>query len=279
MSPRNDWRALGREWLAALLAFSILIGGCPRNVGTGDGDTGGKFTHGTMYINQETTSSVQIAGKTDAGDSYYVFGTRNAAGRLEEIQSIVIEQARGDRSFVTFESGRPVHVQGPDGSYAHISYQEISSDRLAGSISLYDASTGSIESYTADIDLQETLATVANLVQQTTGQSLQVVSAAGDDTIDTGKARDRSSIITIVPLYAVMVVPLVVAVGVMTVILGQIVVAIGAVVTAAIEAVVVAAFAPLFIIGSLLQDTVLRIRVIPLTAVFTLPEFPTIVLF
>lgn len=281
MPTLRELRSLGRDWLASLLAFSMLLtGGCPRNGGVDDGDgkTGG-IARGTMYINDDAASAVQIAGRNDANDSFYVFGTRSSTGRLEEVESIVIQQANGDRSFVIFESGRPVHIQGPDGSYAHVEYQEISSTRLAGSIDLFDAATGNVETYTADIDLQQTLANVAALVEQSTGRSLDVVAVSGDDTLDTGKSRDRSSVITIIPLYAVMVIPFVAAVGIMTVILGQIVYAIAAAVTAAIEAVVLAAFLPLFIIGELLGDTVLRIRVIPLTAVFTLPDFPTVILF
>ena len=172
MSTRSSWRAIAREWFWALTCYSLLIApfGCELRTGGSLQDGIGAALDYGLFINEDTDDPLLIAARNSNGDAFFVFGTRDANGNLEEIESISVLTAEGEESFITFELGRPVHIQGPDGSYAHITYTEVSAERLTAGVELYNAATTEKETFQIDIDLEQTAAQIAELVRAATGQ-------------------------------------------------------------------------------------------------------------
>lgn len=275
MSIRSSWRTVGREWFCALTCYSLLIApfGCEL---LGGGLDGGTLSTG-LFINEDTEDPLLIAGRNANGDAFFVFGTRDESGGLEEIESILVRTADGEESFIAFELGRPVHVQGADGSYVHIWYEEVSAERLTANVELYDAATGAQSTYTVDIDLEQTAAQIAEFVTQVTGQELETAGLVGNEiVVKEGQQRVRITIFS--PWYAAFVLPLVAAVGLMTVVLGQVLVAVYALVAATMQLVLLAVFSPLFLIAEILDDAVWRVQLVPLTLVFDFRPLPPVVI-
>jgi uncharacterized membrane protein len=279
MSIRSAWRTIGWEWFCALTCYSLLIApfGCELTAGGPGGGLlgglGGALDTG-LFINEDGDDPLLIAGRNADGDAFFVFGTRNDSGGLEEIESIVVRTAGGDESFMAFQSGRPVHVEGADGSYAHISYEEVSAERLTAHVELYDAATGQESAYTVDVDLEQTAQQIAALVADVTGQELDA------SALSTAKeSRQRVRITIFSPLYALLVMPIVAAVALTTVILGQVLVAVYALVAATVQLVLLAVFSPLFLLAEILSDTVWRVEIVPLSLIFdSLPTPPIVIL-
>ncbi|MBI5864229.1 MAG: hypothetical protein HZB38_06955 [Planctomycetes bacterium] len=122
MPLTRETRRIVNEWLAGVLCVSLLLapmGGCPQN-GDNTGDGGDSSTSSGLFINQDSSGNVLMAARGQDGAEFFVFGSRGANGGLEEVDSILVRTASDEEAFVTFESGRPVHAQGPDGSYCHI---------------------------------------------------------------------------------------------------------------------------------------------------------------
>jgi hypothetical protein len=286
MFGRSCFRGGTREWLTALCAYALLVApfGCEvQSLLLNDGDDSGGGASGLdttssgLFINSDDSSNLLAAGRDARGDAFYVFGTRDAQGGLREIESILVQTADGGSSFIAFESGRPVLAEGPDGSYVHITYAQVSSSRLAATAELYDARAQQKSSYVVDVDLEQSAAQIAELVETITGRELKAPSVAGQS-----KSKDdgRSLRITIFsPLFVLFVIPLVVAVQATIVVLGQVLAAIFAAVAATIQAALLAALLPLFLISGLLGDVLIRIEFLSLFDVFdALPPPPLIVL-
>jgi hypothetical protein len=307
MRPQLELRAAAREWFIALTCFSLMIApfGCrlqssaPADDLTGSGGAGGSsgLTAG-LFIESDFAAAHLLGGRNAEGDSFFVYGTRDSQGNLQEVQSILVRTVDGQESFLAFESGRPVHARGPDGSYVHVTYGEVSAERVTATVVLYNAATGEKQTYPVEIDLRQTAAQVAELVRNVTGQELETVSeadaraAAGasakpldqqggeQDARPLGKlsGQERVRITIFSPLFSIFVVPLVALVALTTVILGQILVALYALVAAAVQAVLLAVFAPLFLIGELLGRAIVRIELLPLGLIFLNIPPPPIVL-
>ncbi len=309
MCSRCEWRAAAREWFVALVCYSLVIApfGCrlpsfaPLDDLPGSANPGGtgEPTAG-LFIESDFTTSHLLGGRNAGGDSFFVYGTRDSQGNLQEIQSILIRTADGQETFLAFESGRPVHARGPDGSYVHVTYSEISLDRLKAAAELYNAATGEKQIYPVEIDLRQTATQVAELVHSITGRELEVLTedqaraGAGGTTrrLDapagenghltcypeklSGLERVRITIFS--PLFGIFVLPLVALVALTSVILGQILVAMYAVVAVTVQAVLLMVFAPLFLIGELLGRAIVRIELVPLAAIFDRIPPPPIVL-
>jgi hypothetical protein len=282
MSTPASWRTIGREWFCMLTCYSLLIApfGCQLlNGGLDDGLVGGVGATSDvgLFINEDTNDPLLMAGRNASGDAFFVFGTRDESGNLEEIESILVWTADGEESFIAFESGRPVHVRGANGSYAHISYNEVSPQQLTASVELYDAATGATTSYAVDIDLEQTAAQVAEAVRAATGQDLPTTTLVGGEVVaKDGRQRVRITIFS--PLFAVFVLPLVATVGLMTIILGQVLVAVYTLVAATVELVLLVAFSPLFLIAEILSDVVFRVELVPLWMTFDFLPPPPIVI-
>lgn len=286
MSERAFWRKQRRDWLSAMVCFSILMSpsiGCGTtelNLGDlGNIDLSGLLgsTNSGLFIEESSaTSGLLAAAKNSGGDSFFVYGTRNSAGQLQEVESILVEEDGGGESFVTFESGRPVHAQGANGSYAHAAYTGVTSTSLAGVVEVFNAADDSKQSLDFSVDLQQGLDDLAQQIEDATGQSLSFSSIIDNSTVETRKAMQRGLTITVLPLYGLFVIPMVAAMGLMMLVFTQLMLAMMVVIA---KTLVVAIFRPMFVIGSLLGDVLLRIRIVPLLTIFSiLPPRPTVIL-
>jgi hypothetical protein len=272
------------RWFAAVCGYGLMVApfGCqfqtllndngdPLGAGGTGGDTEvlGTATTG-MFIADDADDSLLIAGRSPAGESYFVHGLRD----LARIDSILLRDQDGGESFIAFDSGWPVHVEAADGSYAHITYQEVSQERLTAEVELLNAADGFNETYLVDVDLQQAAEQVAELVRSVTGQDIETPADVDDAAKDGGRGQ-RITIFS--PLFAIFVLPLVAIVTLTVVVLGQIVAAIYQVVAVTIHNVALIIFSPLFIIGGLINNTVTRVRIVPLSEVFDrLPPPPVI---
>ncbi len=277
MSDRRLVRQLAREWLVTLLALALVIApfGCQiQSIIDGgsdntDGDSLDTHTAG-MFLNEDTSDPLMVAGRNAAGDAFYVYGTRAVGGAVGEVESILIRTAAGQQALMVFELGRPVYLEGPDGSYARITYNEVSLERLQATVVVYDAVTQTIETAEAEVDLQKTATEVAALVESVTGRTLELPTAPAD----TAKLSQRA----LGPLLQVLlVVPMLALSQLMIVIMGQMMTAVFAAVTVAFQAAVVAAFWPLFMFAALLGEVTVRVESVPLLDIFIeLPPPPDI---
>lgn len=277
MSDRRLVRQLAREWLVTLLALALVIApfGCQiQSIIDGgsdntDGDSLDTHTAG-MFLNEDTSDPLMVAGRNAAGDAFYVYGTRAVGGAVGEVESILIRTAAGQQALMVFELGRPVYLEGPDGSYARITYNEVSLQRLQATVVVYDAVTQTTETAEAEVDLQKTATEVAALVESVTGRTLELPTAPAD----TAKLSQRA----LGPLLQVLlVVPMLALSHLMIVIMGQLMTAVFAAVTVAFQAAVVAAFWPLFMFAALLGEVTIRVESVPLLdIIIELPPPPDI---
>lgn len=276
-----------REWFCSLICYSLIIApfGCQLQTPGDDNGLGGLLgggpisTESGLFINQDLTSKLLMAAKNGDGNSFYVYGTRNSEGNLDEIESISVLTPANESSFVAFESGRPVHAEGPDGSYAHVTYTTVTPDRLAGVVELFDAASGTLTPFPFDIDLGQAVSEIAEQLAQVTGRQLDtsgIEAGAGAG----GKSSTESVRVTIFsPFYTFFVLPLVTTIGLMTIVLGQLVIAIFASIVVGLQALVLTIFSPLFLIAELLGDVVFRVQLTPLVDIFDfIPPPPVIVL-
>lgn len=285
MRLSRETRRIAREWFRGLVCLSVIIApmaGCPQNGGSvGGGNSNGDDTPSSgLFVNENNADKLMVAAKGADGSSFFVFGQRGSAGGLQEVESILVKTTDNKDAFVTFESGRPVHAEGPDGSYAHITYSNVTPTSLDASVDLKNATDGSVTNYQTSIDLRESLNDLADQLHDRTGISFTPVQVLDNGTIETGKAMHRSGVrVTIIPIFAILIVPLVAVIYAMVEILAQVVYALFAIVAAAIQLVLVAIFSPIFLIADLLGDTVVRIRFSPLISIFSvLPDAPVVVL-
>ncbi|MCH7871413.1 MAG: hypothetical protein IID33_06910, partial [Planctomycetes bacterium] len=200
------------------------------------------------------------------GDSYFVHGTRNDDGNLAEIESIFVRQADGGESFITFESGRPVHAQAPDGSFAHVVYDEVGSTRLVATVELFNAADQTREFFNITVDLEQIAADVAERVRELTGRLLQVPVVPGDET--SKQSRRAAGILATSAKFLLFVVPLAGLVTVAVAILGQALNAIFETIAVVTRSVLMAVFSPLFLIAELLNSTIVRVRFVGLGELF-----------
>ncbi len=296
MSTRRTLRQLGREWLVALMAYALLVApfGCEFQGGlldlldppTGNGGANGLNPNSTgLFLNSDLDDPLIAAARNSAGDAFFVYGARTGGGGIARIDSVVAQTAAGERSFITFETfnvgllsaigvegevSLPVHLEGANGDYIHITYEETSASRFAATAQIYDAATGQTDTQVADVDLEAAVAAAADALSTAAGQALDVP----DKPPGTEKMLNRA----LGPLlWAVLVVPLVILSQLMVVVMGQIVQTVFAVVVASVQMAMVAALAPLFLFSGLLSEVTLEVESGPILEVFVeLPEPPLV---
>lgn len=287
MTTRRMIWATTREWLAGLTTVALVVApmaGCPRNLdglgGDGTADKGGLTNKSSgFFINEDTSSDLLVAGRNDEGHGFFVYGSRNAQGRIGEIRSIVLRTVSGERSFLTFASGRPTHAEAPDGSYAHVTYTEVSASRLTGTVDIFNAGDGSVTPFPFVIDLRAAIDDVVAQVRAATGIDVRVVQAIGDNQVETRKSLARSLVVTIIPLYTAFVIPCAALIYTTTIILGQLLTALVATVVIAIQNIIIAIFTPFILLAELMGDVVLFVRLVPVVTIFdVIPDPPIIVL-
>ncbi|MEP0845689.1 MAG: hypothetical protein HRF50_02585 [Phycisphaerae bacterium] len=285
MNEKIKLRSIAWEWLAALACYSTIIApfGCQLSQLGGDGlDIGDIFNPpegAGLFINDDFSDALLMAGTNGSGDAFFVYGTRQDNGNLEEVESVVVQTAAGQKSFITFESGRPTHAEGPDGSYVHVTYTEVSAARLKATVDFYNAQEDAVSSFPVEIDLQAALQTIAEQVQAVTGQRLDVTEVEDDGGSPKLRLNEQVRVTIFSPLFAAFILPLVALVAITQIILGQILLVIYALVAVTIQAVLLTALAPLFLMASLLQVSITRVELIGIGTIFPIiPPPPFIVL-
>ena len=281
-------RQLGREWLVALLSYTLLVApfGCQlQNLLDNSGAGGTTDLQATgIFLNTDTTSPLIAAGRDAQGDAFFVYGTRTAQGGLQDTQitSILVQTADGQQSFITFDAGRPVHLQGPDGSYVHIKYTEVTQDRLAATVTVFDAASNQTASVDTAVDLQQVRQNLmqaaqqgAQAIQALTGQ---IATVPATPAVSTAKWQNRA---VAEILLAVVAVPLALLTQFTFYIVGEMMTAVfdavAASIQASIEAALQAAFTPLLTLGNVLSQTSYRVEITPLFHVFVhLPPAPVV---
>ena len=271
-------RGLVREWFVALCAFALLVApfGCQwqsllegvTSAALGPNSTG-------FFVNSDTSSSLLAAGRDAGGDAFYVYGTRDAAGNLAEVESIRVVESDVSSSYLVFENGRPVYARGSDGSYVSVRYDEIEPLRLVATVTVHNATNGEDESFPVVVDLTETAAEVAALVESVTGRTLEAPTVPLDGT---AKADQRSGLLATAALGLLFAVPVALAIEASVVILGQALTTVFSAAGTVVRAALLLALAPLFLVSALLNDVVIEIELIGLPEVFiTLPSAPRII--
>ncbi len=270
-------RQLRNDWLAGLLCVSLIVGpmgGCPN--GPDLGDLLGVGENAGLFVNNDFSNPLLMAGRNDPGDGFFVYGTRDGDGNLEEIEAIVVRQTNGDESFITFESGRPRRAQGPRGSFVDITYTEVSTQRLAATVEFYNADDDVSDSFPVEIDLQAALQTIVSTVQDITGQALPITEVEEDGS-GGGKIRavEQTRVTVFSPLFVAFVLPIVALVAFTQLVLGQILIAIQALIVTAVQGILFNVFAPLFIVAELLNVSITRVQVAGIGTIFdTVPDRP-----
>ncbi len=283
-------RVLGHDVLVCLLFVSLTVApfGCqlvnvPNGL-NGDGTVVDDSPPATgLFINEDRADPLAAAARVEGAGAVYVYADRGEAGNFEQLNSVIIETPDGGQSFLEFESGWPVRVQGADGSYAAIEYDQVSFERLAGAVTLFNAADGTTQSFSFEVNPQQSVEEVAAAIEAATGQELEIFDAlaAGqarglNQAAALDKAAGRSSVeVTIFsPLFTLFVAPFVLAIGLAVAVVGQVMLVVIEAAAAVAQAWIVILFAPIFLIGALLNDASVDIEVRPLWTIFEDP--PTI---
>jgi hypothetical protein len=270
---------IGREWLIALLSYALVVApfGCqfqaemlaPDNAAQAPG-----FDSAGMFINEDLASDLMVAGRDASGAAFFVYGTRLADGGIGEVDAVLVRGAAGAESFLTFEQGRPVHAEGPDGSYLQIEYTDVAPLRLAARVTVFDAGRGDAIVQTVEIDLTQTVEQAAATLAQVTGERVPTPTAKGVQVAaDSGAKADARALGPVVTLLAALAV---VAVGSVTVLtLGQVAGGLADVLGAAFTATMLIALSPVILLTKLIENLRGRAQAAPLIEIFIeLPRRP-----
>ncbi len=262
------------EWLVAMCCCALLIApfGCQfqdlLNDLDGlipDGQTGDLNTRSVgFFINSDAASPLLVAGRAPGGGEFFIFGTRDAQGNLAQVTAIDVVSADGASSFLLFENGWPVVAQGPDGSYVRITYAEQTETRVAATVEVRDAGRNRTDTFPVEIDLQRTAEQVARLIENATGQTVDVPK----ETDATGLLKSDQRSISVARgslLFLAFVVPVIAVVQFSVVSLGQFLLQ---ALDQSFRNIVTNLFEPLIVIADLVSGSLGRVEFTPLFEVF-----------
>lgn len=161
------WRmphTVAGQLLIALLGGVLIVGpsGCANNFSVGD--LASSFG---VFLNTDVASGILGAIRLASGESAFVFGSHKADGQIEEITGAVLVDAQDRRADVSFEHGRLKHASSFDGSTLDVTYDEVTSTRLAGRVDLFFAQAPAADqnqSVAFDVDLEQAAAELAATV-------------------------------------------------------------------------------------------------------------------
>lgn len=264
-----------REWAVGLALVMMVVApvGC-LEPGTGvDIDDIADLASATGFFIGEGVDGAIFAARSPSGEQFFAYGERDG-DQVRRIDALLYESAAGERSAILFDAGFPVQVIGPDDSSATITYEEVTASGLRASVLVDDQANQTQETFTVDIDLEQTLAQVAALVEQVTGEPLTVVEV-DDDGMSAKRAGTMQTRITVLnPLYGLVVGFGAVIAG-MGVVLGQIITGVVQALGNIAQGLVAAIFLPFFAISELLGATLGNVRLVPLGNVFgSVPNEP-----
>lgn len=266
MRMRRFVRSIPGQWFCALCCYALLIApfGCQfQSMLLEDPDGGQVLSTSTtgLFVNADTRDPLLVAGRAASRDEFFVYGARTADGGVAAVSSVILRQADGTRSSIEFASGRPVRLNGPDGSFATVDYTEINERRIAATVSMFDAAGGLVETLDVVIDLERAAEEVAALVQSITGARLEAVDAPASLT---EKADSRAASVQ----FAFVLLPVIGVVAAGVVILGQALLAIWDAIAQTIHNIALVIFSPLILLTNLLNDTIVNVRFVTLRELF-----------
>jgi hypothetical protein len=156
-------------------ACSVLIAG-PAGCQTGIFDFGTPVTGGSnpfgLLINNNTASDILGAIRLANGDNVFLFGKFQESGLIERIDGASFRNSAGQVAKVELTNGLVSKATSFDGSTLTMTYDEISTARLRGTVDLFFAAlTGddANQSIPFDIDLAQAAADVATDIQNFLG--------------------------------------------------------------------------------------------------------------
>lgn len=132
-----------------------------------------------LIINADTSGNLLGGIRLESGESISLYGTFNPDGSIKEVEEVVLEDSDGHTSSLQFESGRPVLALLHDGSRIDITYDEVSSTRLTGTVKVFAAANGQTYEVPFDVDLGLALAQLGQLVEDLTGGAVQIDETGG----------------------------------------------------------------------------------------------------
>ncbi len=275
--------AVMREAVVAGLVATLTFAptGCINITGgTGDDNPDDLKTATGLFINDNPADGWLAGGRAPDGSTFFIFGSRTSSGELRELDAITVRDPNGNEAFIDFDQGRPTHIEGLDGSYAHITYTETSSERLAGSVEIFNAADRSVQTFPVDIDLRRAADEIAREVSDRTGKQLSAaalrlpLAAGADKSADAAQVTIRFDLGLAAGLFFVSIGA---AFQLLITALGQVLTFVFAAVGTVLRNVLLIIFYPLYAIAELFEGASDRPRETDLTITFGFIPVPPIV--
>jgi hypothetical protein len=282
---RRNWTAVVSAYvillspLAAIpacesIGLDDLLNGNVNGIGNGNSN-GGPLTQNStgFFINNDLQSRLLIAGRAPGGDEFFAFGSRQPNGNPQTIDTLMVRQRNGQRSFIQFDQGWPEYAEGPNGSYCHVTYLERTQFSIIANVTLYDAQSRTEETIPVSFDGLRTAEQVAAAISRLTNVNVVVPQTP---TVGTGKPDVRSaSVFVSTALFVAFAVLTVNVVDFTTAILGQVLENVWSAVAQTAQGVLLTIFAPLLLIGRIVDGSLGRVEFTPLVnIVVQLPTEP-----
>ena len=249
MLSRSFARSILGQWVTTFTCLGLIIApfGCETVTVLQDGKDG-EFG---WFVNADKASDVLLGARATGGESLFAYGTWAPDGEIDEITAILLRDAEGNESFITLESGRPVHLQAADGSYAHITYNEVSEERLAWTVELYDADTDTAQEFSGEVDLQQALADALAAFTDLTGIEVPEVANPEEENAK-GVSRSAETV-----YYPAFMIPFVYLAYFISFVATQIMTVVYSAVALALQATVLAIYAPVLILAQITNGLLL----------------------
>ena len=156
-------------------AISVMIAG---SAGCQNGfNLGGfmPFTGGNPFgllINTDTSSDLLGVLRLSSGESVFSYGAFQTNGLIQRVDGFIYRNAVGQESKVELSNGLVSRATSFDGSSIEITYDEVSTARLAGTVRLTFASLDgddAVQEIPFDVDLQMAATELSNELQNLLG--------------------------------------------------------------------------------------------------------------
>lgn len=158
--------------ISMLSATSLLLSMI--SCGTQIGHTGDPAEFYGLLINSDPSSDLLGGIRLESGEAVSLYGRFNEDGSIQELEEVVYEDEVGQLTSLQFVSGRPSLALLPDGSRIEITYEEVTSTRLKGVVTLVVGPTSEVYEAPFDVDLELGLAQLAQMVEDLTGGSVDI---------------------------------------------------------------------------------------------------------
>lgn len=238
-----------------------------------------------FFINNDFTSPILMNGRGPTGDEFFIFGTRQANGYPQSIDTILLRTRQGTESFMQFEGGWPVYVEGPDGSFARVEYLEQSQFSIVANVTLHDETNNVEETIPVSFDGLKTAEQIAAQIERLTGINVEVPQAPTSPLLGTGLALGPTALDKQDPRAAGLLVTsaIYIAFAILAInvidfsiaIMGQVFTESWNGAAAVVPEILTVMFSPLITIGTLVSTVLDRVQIAPLVdIVIEVPSRP-----